>query len=101
MSEEFYIGWEAKAAPGISKTVRRAVIVVLALALVVPVVLALSQRMIGVSVFEWVVTRQVFTPPFNAKIIPAAVPRPGPGDHHRIATIREQMRLGRGIVRGP
>jgi hypothetical protein len=53
MSEEFYIGWEAKAAPDISKTVRRAVIAVLVLALLVPVVLAVSQRMIGVSVFEW------------------------------------------------
>lgn len=53
MSEEFYIGWEAKAAPGIGKVVRRAVNIVLLLALLVPVALAISQRMIGVSVFEW------------------------------------------------
>lgn len=53
MSDEFYIGWEAKAAPGVGKVVRKAVLVVLLLALIVPVVLALSQRMIGVSVFEW------------------------------------------------
>lgn len=53
MSEEFYIGWEAKAAPGISKVVRRTVIILLLLALLVPVVLAVTQRMIGVSVFEW------------------------------------------------
>lgn len=53
MNDEFYIGWEAKAAPGIGKTVRRAVVAVLILALLVPVVLAVSQRMIGVSVFEW------------------------------------------------
>jgi len=53
MNDEFYIGWEAKAAPGIGRTVRRAVVVVLALAVLVPVVLAVSQRMIGVSVFEW------------------------------------------------
>ena len=53
MNDEFYIGWEAKAAPGIRKTVRRAVIAVLILTLVVPVMLAVSQRMIGASVFEW------------------------------------------------
>ena len=53
MSDEFYIGWEAKAAPGIGKAARKAVLVVLVLALLVSVVLAVSQRMIGVSVFEW------------------------------------------------
>jgi hypothetical protein len=53
MNDEFYIGWEAKAAPGIGKTIRCAVIAVLALALLVPLGLAVSQRMIGVSVFEW------------------------------------------------
>jgi len=53
MNDEFYIGWEAKAAPGIAKTVRKAVVVVLTLALLAPVVLAVSQRMIGASVFEW------------------------------------------------
>lgn len=53
MSDEFYIGWEAKSAPGIGKVVRRVVILLLILALLVPVVLAVSQRMIGVSVFEW------------------------------------------------
>lgn len=53
MNDEFYIGWEAKAAPGIGKAVRRAVVLVLLLALLVPVLLAVSQRMIGESVFEW------------------------------------------------
>ncbi len=53
MNDEFYIGWEAKAAPGICNTVRKAVIALLLLALLVPVVLAVSQRMIGASVFEW------------------------------------------------
>jgi hypothetical protein len=51
--DEFYIGWEAKAAPDIGKTVRQAVVVVLGLALLAPVVLAISQRLIGASVFEW------------------------------------------------
>lgn len=53
MNDDFYIGWEPKAAPGIGKTVRKAVVVVLALALLAPVVIAVSQRMIGASVFEW------------------------------------------------
>ncbi|HXI69877.1 MAG TPA: hypothetical protein VNN22_05905 [Verrucomicrobiae bacterium] len=53
MSDEFYIGWEAKAAPGISKAVRRIVTGLLMLALFIPAVLAISQRGIGVSVFEW------------------------------------------------
>lgn len=53
MSDEFYIGWEAKAAPGIGKTTHNAVVVLFALAVLVPLVLAVAQRMIGVSVFEW------------------------------------------------
>ncbi|MGC3957386.1 MAG: hypothetical protein QM813_05325 [Verrucomicrobiota bacterium] len=53
MSDNFYIGWEAKAAPGIGKTVRKAVVLLLLLALLVPALLAVSQRMIGQSVFEW------------------------------------------------
>jgi hypothetical protein len=51
--DEFYIGWEPKAAPGIGKTARKAVVVVLGLALLAPVVLAIPQRLIGSSVFEW------------------------------------------------
>jgi hypothetical protein len=53
MSDEFYIGWDDKAAPGIRRTTRRAIAVVLALALLAPVALAVSQRLIGKAVFEW------------------------------------------------
>jgi hypothetical protein len=53
MSDEFYSGWEAKSAPGIGKTVRKAVVLVLGQALLVSVLLAVSQRLIGASVFEW------------------------------------------------
>ena len=52
MNDEFYIGWEDKAAPGIGKAVHRAVIGLLVLAMIVPVVLAISQRTIGVTVFD-------------------------------------------------
>jgi hypothetical protein len=53
MTDEFYIGWQAKAPPGIGKTARKVAIVLLVLALLAPVVLAVSQTMIGASVFEW------------------------------------------------
>ena len=80
MNDEFYIGWEAKAAPGSAKGVRKAVIVVLALAILVPVVLAASQRMIGVSVFEWG-NHKTFSGVFQTSPYPhLLVPRPGNAD---------------------
>jgi hypothetical protein len=80
MNDEFYIGWEAKAATGIGKTVRRAVVVVLALALLVPAGLAVSQRMIGASVFEWGTTK-TFTGILQITPYPhLLVPRPGKAD---------------------
>jgi hypothetical protein len=53
MKDEFYIGWEAKAAPALGKTVRKSVVILWSLAVFGSVVLAVSQRMIGQSVFEW------------------------------------------------
>lgn len=77
MNDEFYIGWEAKAAPGIGKTLRNAVVVVLALALLVPLVLAMAQRMIGASVFEWG-NHKTFSGILQATPYPhLLVPRPG------------------------
>ena len=77
MSDEFYIGWEAKATPGIGKTVRRVVMFVLLLVLLVPAVLAISQRLIGSSVFEWGTQKTVSgilqTQPYPHLL----VPRPG------------------------
>ncbi|MFO1512851.1 MAG: hypothetical protein U1F83_08075 [Verrucomicrobiota bacterium] len=67
----------SEGAPGIGKTVRRAVVVVLILALLVPVVLAISQRMIGVSVFEWG-NRKTFNGVLQAAPYPhLLVSRPG------------------------
>jgi hypothetical protein len=77
MNDEFYIGWEPKAAPGIGKTARNVALVLLLLALLTPVVLAVSQRMIGSSVFEWG-TPKTFTG--ILKIVPyphLLVARPG------------------------
>jgi len=74
---EFYIGWEAKAAPGICKAVRKVVVVLLLLALAASVVLAISQRMIGASVFEWG-THKTFAGILQTTPYPhLLVPRPG------------------------
>ncbi len=78
--DEFYIGWETKAAPGIGKTVRKAVVVLLTLALLAPITLAVSQRMIGASVFEWGNHKRfsgiLQTTPYPHLL----VPRPGSAD---------------------
>jgi hypothetical protein len=77
MNDEFYIGWEAKAAPGIGKKLHKAVVVVLALTLLVPLVLAMAQRMIGESVFEWG-NHKTFSGILQATPYPhLLVPRPG------------------------
>jgi hypothetical protein len=52
-SDEFYIGWEAKAAPCIGRITIRVVGLLLFLALGAAVTLAISQRLVGASVFEW------------------------------------------------
>jgi hypothetical protein len=77
MSDEFYIGWEDKAAPGIGKTVRKAVIGLAILAFIVPAALAISQHMIGASVFEWG-TVKTFSGILKIDPYPhLLVPRPG------------------------
>lgn len=77
MNDEFYIGWEAKAASGIGKTVRKAVIGLLLLALVAAVLLAISQHMIGSSVFEWGTVKK-FSGILKLQPYPhLLVPRPG------------------------
>jgi len=65
---------------GVGKTVRKTVVVVLALALLAPTLLAVSQRMIGVSVFEWG-THKTFSGILQAQPYPhLLVPRPGKAD---------------------
>jgi hypothetical protein len=53
MNDDFYIGWEAKAAPGIKRFVRRIIFLLMAICLGGALALAARQRTIGVSVFEW------------------------------------------------
>ncbi len=78
--DDFYIGWEAKAAPSICNTVRKVVMAMLLLALLAPLVLAVSQRMIGASVFEWG-THKTFSGILQAQPYPhLLVSRPGNAD---------------------
>lgn len=77
MNDEFYIGWQDKAAPGIGKTLRRAVIALLLLVLIASATFAVAQRMIGASVFEWGVQKN-FTGVLKTTPYPhLLVPRPG------------------------
>ena len=80
MNDEYYIGWEAKAAPGIGKTIHRAVVALLLIAVFVSLLLAVSQHMIGASVFEWGNVKQ-FSGILQATPYPhLLVPRPGNAD---------------------
>jgi hypothetical protein len=77
MTDEFYIGWEAKAPRGIGRFARIIVVLLLLLAILTPVVLAVSQRMIGASVFEWG-THKTFSGILQTQPYPhLLVPRPG------------------------
>jgi hypothetical protein len=87
MNDEFYIGWQAKAAPGIAKTVRRAAATLLLVALLVPLALAFSQHLIGTGVFEWGTLKSI-AGVFVAQPYPhLLVPRPGKaGDQPAFST---------------
>jgi len=52
-NDEFYIGWEVKSAPGIRSVVRKTVVAFVIIAITCASVLAISQQMIGRSVFGW------------------------------------------------
>jgi hypothetical protein len=76
---EFYIGWQARAPQGIGAHVRKAVVVLLFLALAGAVVFALTQRTIGVAVFEWG-TLKTFSGTLKSQPYPhLRVQRPGRG----------------------
>jgi hypothetical protein len=53
MNDEFYIGWQSKALAAIGSWVRRVIASLFAFAVALSVLLAVAQRTIGVSVFEW------------------------------------------------
>ena len=77
MNDDFYIGWEAKAAPSIGKMLRKAVISLFLLVLLAAMALAISQHMIGASVFEWGTVKK-FSGVLKLQPYPhLLVPRPG------------------------
>ncbi|HEY6168804.1 MAG TPA: hypothetical protein VI454_12245 [Verrucomicrobiae bacterium] len=51
--DEFYIGWEDKAPRSYGRSARRAVVIILVLAVFAGLGFAASQRLIGVAFFEW------------------------------------------------
>jgi len=80
MNEEFYIGWEGKAAPGIHKLIRWVVVLLLIVTTVMALALAAAQRSIGVSIFEWG-TVKTFSGILQTEPYPhLLVPRPGETD---------------------
>jgi hypothetical protein len=87
MNDEFYIGWEDKAAPGIKRFVRRIVSLLVMACLGGALALAAKQRTIGVSVFEWGTVKQ-YSGILKMEPYPhLLVPRPGtPGAQHTFST---------------
>ena len=77
MSDEFYIGWEAKAPPGIGRFVRAVVMLSLVAAISLALTLAAVQHTIGVGVFEWGTVKN-FSGVLQLQPYPhLLVPRPG------------------------
>ena len=78
---EFYIGWEAKAAPEIGRRVRWTSALLLVFVLSAAAILAGAQRLVGTSVFEWGKTK-TFAGILKLEPYPhLLVPRPGqPGE---------------------
>lgn len=77
MNDDFYIGWEARGAPGIRKTVRNSALMLFLLSALVSGLLAVSQRMIAQSVFEWGSSKS-FSGILQTQPYPhLLVPRPG------------------------
>ena len=87
MNDEFYIGWEAKAAPGIGKFARAVVATLFIAAIGVALTLASAQHTIGVSVFEWGTVKK-FVGVLKLQPYPhLLVPRPGaPGTQTGFST---------------
>lgn len=76
-SDEFYIGWENRAPTNIGRIVRRVIVVIVVAMVLLAGALALVQRTIGVSVFEWG-TVKTFTGILKAQPYPhLLVTRPG------------------------
>jgi hypothetical protein len=77
MNDEFYIGWERRAAPGPGRFMRMLVTLTLVIAFGLALALAAAQHTIGVSVFEWGTVKK-FSGILQIQPYPhLLVPRPG------------------------
>jgi hypothetical protein len=77
MNDDFYIGWQEKASPEIGKRMRRMIWLILLAIVATGIALAVSQRLIGVSTFEWGDIKS-FSGTLRAAPYPhLLVPRPG------------------------
>jgi len=77
MSDDFYIGWEARPAPGVRNFLRGVAIWLLAGTLGLALAFAAAQHSIGVSVFEWGTVKN-FSGVLKLQPYPhLLVPRPG------------------------
>ena len=77
MNDDFYIGWEGKAAPRIGKFVRVVIVMLFMVAIGLALAFAAVQRSISVSVFEWG-TVKTFSGILQLEPYPhLLVPRPG------------------------
>jgi hypothetical protein len=80
MNDEFYIGWQSNAPANMGRWIRRAVVLLLAFAIALGVLLAVAQRTIGASVFEWGKVKS-FSGILKSQPYPRLlVPRPGAGN---------------------
>ena len=76
-NDDFYIGWDEKAPPGTRSRVLGAVVFLLTSAAVLGILLALAQRTIDISVFEWGTVKN-FSGILRSQPYPhLLVPRPG------------------------
>jgi len=93
-TNEFYIGWQARAPQGIGAQVRKAVVLLLFLALAGAVVFALAQRTIGVAVFEWG-TLKTFSGTLKSQPYPhLLVQRPGRGGGQSVYYLVAPFKFG-------
>jgi hypothetical protein len=80
MNNDFYIGWQEKASPQIGKGMRRVIFLILLVTLAAGIALAVSQRLIDVSTFEWG-NLKTFSGTLQVAPYPhLLVPRPGNTD---------------------
>ena len=81
MIDDFYIGWEAKAAPRIGKFVRSVVLALLFATTTLALAFATAQKNIGTAVFEWG-DAKTFSGVLKLSPYPhLLVPRPGTGQN--------------------